>query len=298
MHPVLSSAIEGMISRSSGCPVCIRECVPVGGGCINEACVIKTSDGRRYFVKFNSSPLPRMFECEAAGLTALSGAQVLRVPRPVGTGGGEGNAPSFIVMEFIESGRRKNDFFEEFGRCFARLHQSAQNARFGFVHDNYIGSTPQPNTWHTDWTEFWREQRLGYQLALARRKGLTDAVFNRLGDRLLERLPEFIAEPVEPPCLLHGDLWSGNFMADEKGDPVIYDPACYYGRREADLAMTRLFGGFSEDFYAAYEEIWPLAPDSEVRLDLYMLYHLLNHLNLFGSGYLSSCLAILRRYAG
>jgi fructosamine-3-kinase len=219
----------------------------------------------------------------------------IRVPLPVGTGGEEDGSIPFIIMENIETGRAKTDFHKTFGRQFAELHKSSQQGRFGFDHDNYLGSTPQPNGWKESWVEFWREHRLGHQLALARKQGLSDPELERRGDLLLDRLEGLIGEPAEPACLLHGDLWGGNYLADSAGEPVLIDPAAYYGRREADLAMTMLFGGFDRSFYAAYEETWSLAEGSEVRLEIYKLYHLLNHLNLFGGTYYSGCIGILRR---
>jgi fructosamine-3-kinase len=196
------------------------------------------------------------------------------------------------------SGRSGRDFPAEFGRRFARLHRSTRGARFGFPHDNYLGSTPQPNGWSDDGCDFFRRRRLGHQLGLARAGGLADRGLARLGDRLLDRLDRWLDLPGEPACLLHGDLWGGNYLVDDAGAPVLIDPAAYHGHREADLAMTRLFGGFDAAFYAAYEEEWPLSPGSEERRPLYELYHLLNHLNLFGAAYRGRCLAILRRYAG
>jgi fructosamine-3-kinase len=291
-------AVEELIARETGRRSRIVSHTASAGGCINHAGTVVLDDGRRYFLKSNPDPLPRMFECEAAGLRALAAADTIRVPRPLGSGGGEPGVPPFLVMEWIERGAPGPRHQQELGRGLARLHRQAHAPRFGFEHDNYIGATPQPNGWMDDWVAFWREHRLGFQLNLARRKGLSDGTMDRLGARLLERLDELIAEPAEPPCLLHGDLWGGNAMADAQGAPVLIDPATYYGRREADLAMTQLFGGFTLDFYRAYEEVWPLTSGSEVRLDIYRLYHLLNHLNLFGGSYHASCLTILRRYAG
>ena len=219
---------------------------------------------------------------------------------PLGTGT---DPAAFLVMEAIGTGEPRPGFSAAFGRGFARLHAANRDApdgrveRYGFAHDNHIGATPQPNPWTGDWVDFFRRHRLGHQLDLAREKGLSDPELDRLSDRLLDRLDELIGEPEEPPCLLHGDLWSGNTMVGEDGEPVIIDPAAYYGRREADLAMTQLFGGFDRRFYAAYEEVWPLAPGSADRLEIYELYHLLNHLNLFGGGYREGCVAIMRRFA-
>jgi fructosamine-3-kinase len=231
-------------------------------------------------------------------LEALAALGEVRVPRDPVTGGGEGGVPPFLVMEAITSGRPGPGFSADFGRRLARLHRATRGGRFGFPHDNYLGSTPQPNEWSADGCEFFRRRRLGHQLALAHANGLADRELSRLGERLLERLDRWLDLRGEPACLLHGDLWGSNYLIDEAGAPVLIDPAAYYGHREADLAMTHLFGGFDAAFYAGYEEEWPLAPGHDERLPIYELYHLLNHLNLFGTGYRGRCLAILRRYTG
>ena len=301
MDGALRDAAQDLIQQATGQSTRIVHSRPVSGGCINRAEIVELADGRSYFVKSNPAPLPAMFEREAEGLAALAATETLRVPRPVGAGGSQPGGLPFLITEAIVSGSPGLGFSETFGRRFARLHKAAapasSNGRFGFDHDNYIGSTSQPNPWTDDWCDFWRQHRLGHQLDLARRGGLSDPALDRLGDRLLDRLDDFLAEPNEPPCLLHGDLWSGNTMVDEDGQPVLIDPAAYCGRREADLAMTQLFGGFDPRFYAVYEEAWPLAPGAAERLEIYKLYHLLNHLNLFGGGYRESCLTILRRFA-
>ncbi len=296
MDAELQRKIAAAITRSTSREAEVVATRPVGGGCINNACEVELGDGRRFFVKSNSSAPPRFFESEAEGLEALAEAAAIRVPAVVAWSPEE-PGEDFIVLERIDSGRPGPGFFEDFGRRFADLHRRATSERYGFERDNYIGSTLQLNRWTADWTEFWRRNRLAYQLDLARRNGLSDPSLDRLGDRLLDRLDELIAEPAEEPCLVHGDLWSGNFMADHEGAPVLIDPAAYFGRREADLAMTLLFGGFDRRFYDAYEETWPLEPGSEDRLAIYKLYHLLNHLNLFGGGYHAGCLNILRRFA-
>jgi len=297
MEPRLKESVERLVANATGAEARILRDASSGGGCINDARAVELEDGRTFFLKSNPHPLPGMFPREAEGLEALHAVGALRVPRPIGTGGeGEGETP-FIVMEHVRTGPRRNDFSEVFGRGFADLHKESARDRFGFDRDNYIGSTPQPNAWTDDWVEFWRERRLGFQLELAGRNGLSDSKMDRLGERLMNRLDDLIGTPDEPACLLHGDLWGGNYMTDEKGDPVLIDPAAYYGRREADLAMTQLFGGFDRRFHGAYEEVWPLAAGSSARLEIYKLYHLLNHLNLFGGGYRGGCMDILQRYA-
>lgn len=294
--PLTSAMLETALTRATGSEAKVRSTNALGGGSINQSRMVSLVDGRRFFVKTHSSPPPGFFAAEALGLETLAEPGILRVPRVVAKGDG-GDEPAFLVLEAIAAGLPGKGFFESFGRKLAELHRSATAERFGFVHDNYIGATPQLNRWTDDWCEFWRRHRIGYQLDLARRRGLSDPELDRLGDRLLERLDEWIAEPDEGPSLLHGDLWSGNYLVDAEGEAVVIDPATYYGRREADLAMTQLFGGFDGRFYSAYEEVWPLESGSGERLELYKLYHLLNHLNLFGGGYRASCIEILRRYA-
>lgn len=311
MDLAVRHAVAERLAEASGHEVEIAAVTPVGGGSINDAFRVELASsprrgsGRR-FVKCHHGGPAAMFEREAEGLAALAAAggdspAPLRVPGDPLPGAVDGTA--FLVLEWIETGRPGPGFFERFGRAFARLHRLSAEAgghggRFGFCHDNWLGSTPQPNGWLGDWVEFWRERRLGHQLRLARANGLSDRALDRLGDRLSARLREWIDLPDEPPCLLHGDLWGGNYLAGERGEPVLIDPACSYGHREADLAMTRLFGGFTPAFYAAYQEEWPLPPGSEPRLEIYELYHLLNHLNLFGRSYRGRCLAILERLVG
>lgn len=309
MTPALREAVARRIAEAGGGKVEIDSVTPVGGGSINDAFRLELGGGGRRFVKTNASAPAAMFEREAEGLAALAAvgggnegdSTPLRVPADPLAGEAEGVA--FLILEWIETGSPGIGFFDRFGRRFARLHRQSAEAgdhggRFGFAHDNWLGSTPQPNGWMDDWVEFWRERRLGHQLRLARDNGLADRTLDRLGEELMARLGEWIDLPDEPPCLLHGDLWGGNYLADEEGEPVLIDPACSYGHREADLAMTRLFGGFSPAFYVAYEQEWPLPAGSEERLAIYELYHLLNHLNLFGSSYRGRCVAILEQLVG
>lgn len=261
----------------------------VGGGCINTT--VKLGDGERtYFVKLNAYSLLVMFEAESDGLAAMAATETLRVPRPVCSGLADNQA--YLVLESIEMGHGGGRGAELAGRQLAEMHRTSQ-PRFGWYRDNNIGSTPQPNAEADSWIDFWRERRLGFQLELAARNGYGGAL-QKLGDQLMDRFAVLIDhDPV--PSLLHGDLWGGNLAYDKAGNPVIFDPAVYYGDREADLAMTELFGGFGSAFYAAYREAWPLDPGYAVRKTLYNLYHILNHTNLFGGGYHGQALGMMER---
>lgn len=266
------------LSSHCGYPFRITDRHAVGGGSINNA--YQVSDGRqRYFVKTNRAQLAYMFEAEARGLGELFDTDSIKVPEPIahGVSGHE----SYFVMGWLDlSGQPKA---EAFGRQMAALHRNTQ-ARFGFDIDNTIGSTPQLNQWSDEWVDFWRKQRLGYQLDLARRNGHGHRLYD-LGQGLLERCQLFFSDYRPLASLLHGDLWSGNWAGDEQGQPVIFDPAAYYGDREADLAMMELFGNPGQRFFAAYEEAFPIDPGYRIRRTFYNLYHILNHANLFGSSY-------------
>lgn len=276
----LLQAIAQAIETATGAPFAPRAARDLGGGCINRTQILE--DGRRrFFVKIHDADRLPMFEAEAAGLAELARPAALRVPRPVTQGTAAGH--SFLVLEFVDLSGGSARSARLLGEALARLHRETRPA-FGWDRDNTIGATPQPNGWMEDWVAFWRERRLGFQLALARRNGLPVRACTRV-ERLLDCLPAFFADYRPVPALLHGDLWGGNWGADEKGQPVIFDPAVYYGDREADLAMTELFGGFPADFYAAYRAAWPLDPGYGTRKVLYNLYHVLNHFNLFGGGY-------------
>ena len=271
--------IASAIERATGVPFTPRAVRAAGGGCINSARIIAGSDGRRYFVKTNHARCLAMFEAEAAGLEAIRATGTVRAPRPI-CSGVSGNE-AWLVLEYLDMGGRGSA--AELGRRLAALHRHTWD-RYGWHRDNTIGSTPQINTPCQDWIEFYRTHRLGYQYALAARHGAPRRLIER-GERLIADLDGFFASYRPVPSLLHGDLWAGNYgYAD--GEPVIFDPAVYYGDREADLAMTELFGGFPADFYAAYRESWPLNAGYPVRKTLYNLYHVLNHFNLFGGGYL------------
>jgi len=227
-----------------------------------------------------------MFEAEAAGLEALRHANEVRVPEVIAVG--VANGESFLEIEFLPLRRSSSDVAARFGRQLARLHRHVED-QFGWFRDNTIGPTPQINDWSDDWIEFFIEHRLRYQVELAASTGYD---LRSDGDRLTKRLPALFDgyEPVA--SLLHGDLWSGNWGSVD-GEAVMFDPAVYYGDRETDIAMTMLFGGFGREFYAAYDKEWPMAAGHELRIKLYQLYHVLNHLNLFGSSYLGQSKRLL-----
>ena len=274
------SDIERSIREASGAPFVIESRAGIEGGCINECHVIQ-GHGRAYFVKTNAPDRAEMFAAEAAGLDEIGRTRTVRVPRPVCQGASL--AVSWIVLELLELKSPDNRGMRALGRGLARLHRVTVG-RYGWQRDNTIGSTPQINTPSADWIAFWRERRLGFQLDLAVAKGHGGRVIDS-GRRLLERVPAFFTSYVPASSLLHGDLWSGNAGMTIAGEPVIYDPAVYYGDREADLAMTELFGGFPRSFYDAYRAEYPLDAGYQTRKQLYNLYHVLNHLNLFGGGY-------------
>jgi len=281
-------AIATAIGAASGQAFALRTRREAGGGCINQASVLEGTDGRRYFVKLNRAARAAMFAAEADGLDALDAAAVIRVPRPVCHGADATHA--WLVLEYIEfdGSARAADL----GHALAALHRTTQ-ARFGWWRNNTLGATPQSNAECADWCEFWRLRRLAPQLDLARQNGASRAILDA-GERLLSDLDRLLGRHRPPPSLLHGDLWGGNY-GFAGGVPVLFDPAVYYGDREADLAMTELFGGFPAAFYAAYQEAWPLDSGYATRKTLYNLYHVLNHFNLFGGGYAGQAERMLRQ---
>ena len=244
------------------------------------------------FVKTGPASSLPMFEAEAEGLRELAAANAIRVPAVVDCG--LDNGAAFIAIERLHFERATTAVEAVFGEQLANLHRHTKE-QHGWHRDNTIGPTPQHNPWTDDWIDFFREYRLRFQLDLAARNGYTGEL-QSLGDRLERRLPDLF-EGYEPAAsLCHGDLWSGNWGVTD-GVPVIFDPAVYYGDRESDIAMTMLFGGFGRAFYRAYEESWPMADGHQRRLKLYQLYHVLNHLNLFGSGYMGQAMKLLRDLA-
>ena len=286
-------AIGDAIQAATGEDFSVRKCRAIGGGCINSAYSVE--DGlRRFFVKLNRASGLTMFEAESDGLNEIAASGVIRVPHPV-CAGVEG-VWAFLVLEAIDFSSGRKGRAEDLGRQLASLHRVSAS-RYGWRRDNTIGSTPQINTPANNWPEFWRDRRLGHQLALAASNGYGGAL-QRKGARLLARLDGLFTGYAPLPSLLHGDLWGGNYAYSAAGEPVIFDPAVYYGDRETDLAMTELFGGFPEAFHAAYREAFPLDSGYPMRKTLYNLYHILNHLNMFGQGYLGQAEGMIEKLLG
>jgi fructosamine-3-kinase len=260
---------------------------PVSGGDISAAWRLDALD-QSVFLKTGPSSSYEMFAAEAEGLSEIAQANAVRVPAVLAFGEQAGNA--FVALEWLQLDSANSACERLLGQQLAALHRTTR-PQCGWHRDNTIGLTPQHNPWSDNWVEFYREHRLGYQLELAASNGFTGALQSE-GARLLKRLPIFFENYSPVESLLHGDLWGGNWACSD-GQPVIFDPAVYYGDRETDLAMTRLFGGFGNAFYEAYESSWPLQTGYRERMDLYQLYHVLNHLNLFGSGYLGRAMALI-----
>lgn len=256
---------------------------PLGGGDINEAFAVSFEDGSEVFVKTHPNPPPRMFGAEALGLAWLDEAKVIRIPRVLAV---SDEPPEYLALELLTAAKRRADFDEDLGRSLAALHAFGAPA-FGLDHDNYIGRLPQSNTTAPDWPSFYWASRLEPQLRLACNAGLIDRTTRAKFDALREVLPDRVG-PDERPSRLHGDLWGGNLHVDDLGRPCLIDPAVYGGHREVDLAMMRLFGGFSDRVFAAYAEAWALQPGASDRVPLYQLYPLLVHVNLFGGSYVGS----------
>ena len=279
---------QSLIERSLGKKV--SAVISVGGGSISTTLKASLEAGGDVFVKI-SPQAKDMFPKEANGLAELSNARAIRVPKVLFVD------EEVLILEYCSpsSPLNKRKFFEEFGRQFARLHQRTSDA-FGYKEDNYIGSTPQKNVpCNSSWRNFFLSHRLEFQYRLAEKNGYADSALKTLFNQLENCLDDLIPDDGEKPSLLHGDLWGGNYLCVEGSVPAVVDPAVYYGHREADLAMTMLFGGFDESFYSAYRETRPLHPGWERRMELYKLYHLFNHLNLFGEGYYGQVLSTMKK---
>lgn len=279
--------IEQEISRSLGEPFKVKNHSGVSGGDINQAyCLdgeLSDKQPRSFFIKLNQKYRLAMFQAEAAGLQEIALSQTIKTPQVICNG--IVDHQSYLVLENLSLSSGHSDSAALLGKQLAQMHKhTSPTKNFGWSQDNTIGATPQLNSQTGNWIEFWREQRLGFQFNLAKKNGANHALIAH-GEKLLDHLDYFFIDYEPKATLLHGDLWSGNYGYLESGDPVIFDPAVYYGDRETDLAMTEMFGGFPVEFYAAYNEVWPLDAGYKTRKILYNLYHVLNHFNLFGGGY-------------
>jgi fructosamine-3-kinase len=287
----LNNSVQRKLEELKGSK--IVDAVSLSGGCISNAYRITFADKGVYLLKLNEHDQGDMFIKEGHGLQELKKPGAIRVPEVVACDS------DFILLEFINSAAKKKNFFEEFGRRFALLHKHTSN-EFGFYENNYIGSTPQlnlpDNKTRNNWVSFYFTNRLLFQFRLLEKNGYADSAIRDAFGKLEKKIDLIITESDSPPSLLHGDLWSGNYMSDENGDACLIDPAVYYGHREADLAMTKLFGGFPSAFYNSYNEDFPLPDGWQERENIYMLCHVMNHLNLFGGGYYSHTLSLIRSY--
>ena len=301
MEILTANSLDQAITSLFGDNLRIVSKRPVHGGDINESYCLSLSDGSALFMKCNSLKNLSFFEAEAKGLEALRKADAIGVPKALALGTDKSQRISFLLMEYLEHGAKLTRYWEMFGRELAALHradcaelaEANQGCPFGFTHDNYIGASPQLNTPKENWITFFRECRLLPQIKMAER--YFDSKTRKQCTKLLDHLDSYLTEP-EFPSLIHGDLWSGNAVCGPNGKAWILDPAVYVGHYEAELAMTELFGGNPDSFYGAYNEVTPIDSGYRDRRDLYNLYHMLNHLNLFGATYLSSVQRILNRY--
>jgi len=280
--------VEKAISDYTGNHYKISSQQEINGGCINSA--YKISNGETdWFVKTNKASLIDMFASEAESLNEMAESNTIKVPRVLCYDRVERH--SFLVMEYLPLNGSAD--MEKFAQQLADMHR-VTSSTFGWHRDNVIGSTTQINNKKNDWIDFWREERLGFQLELAQKNGCGRELIKQ-GERLTDCLDEFFGDYRPQASMLHGDLWSGNYAALDDATPVIFDPAFYYGDRESDIAMTTLFGGFNQQFYQAYNDAWPLDEGHQQRKALYNLYHIINHFNLFGGGYEMQAVGMLHQ---
>jgi fructosamine-3-kinase len=289
--PTIQQGVLELLKQKISDNITLEDFTFIAGGCINNGGKLTTSHGN-YFLKWNdAAKFPEMFKAEAKGLKLLAQSKTIYIPHVIGTGKAE--SFQFLVLEFISASYRPEHYWRDFGVQLAALHQTTATS-FGLEHDNYIGSLPQQNTLQDSWIDFFIRHRLDVQLRLAERSALADKSLLHNFETLYKKLPDLLV--IEKPALLHGDLWSGNIMVNQQGAPGLIDPAVYFGHREIDIAMTQLFGGFHPEFLQVYHEAFPLQPGVEDRLQLYNLYPLLVHVNLFGASYLAQVKSILRRF--
>lgn len=286
------SFFEKVINASTGLTLRVTDMEFISGGCINNTLKLET-EHEHFFIKYNSDTGHDMFEKEFNGLSVLFNAGSIKVPEALGYGEIDGN--KYLLLEFIDSRSPREDFWELFGEALAGLHKNNTAENFGLDHDNYIGSLPQSNRLHRNWVEFFILERLEPQVERARELGRFDAGYAQKFRELYDKLPALL--PPESPALLHGDLWSGNFMVGYHGEPVLIDPAVYYGHREIEMSFTRMFGGFNNEFYEVYYQSYPLIDGFEERVDIYNLYPYLVHVNLFGTSYLGGVDRVIRKFS-
>lgn len=270
--------IAAQISQATGKPFQISHRRSVGGGSVNQAYAVTEGD-RSYFVKLNQADRVEMFAAEALGLRQMFDSNTIRVPQPIAWG--TAGSSAYIVLEWLDIGYGDHQAWEEMGRNLAAMHRVTSARGFGWERNNTIGFMPQINNWTENWVEFWTKQRLGYQFQLANQRG---GRFPQQA-QLLAAVPKILTGYQPQPSLVHGDLWTGNAAVTVQGEPVILDPATYFGDREVDLAMSQLFGSFPANFYSAYNQALPLESGYKTRKILYNLYHILNHFNQFGGSY-------------
>lgn len=281
-------AIVNDIEQATGNTLGQYQVSPLGGGSINSSYLLQ-SNQHQYFFKTNQAHRLAMFEAESLGLNELASLNSVRIPDVICVG--QTSQYSYIVLEYIDCHSMDNQANQLLGQQLAQLHHH-QWDYFGWHSENTIGSTPQFNDRDHDWISFLQTQRYGAQLDFIKQNGFGSLLYDK-GQRLISELAHFFSDYQPHPSLLHGDLWSGNAASDDKGQPTIFDPACYYGDREADIAMTELFGGFNQAFYQAYQTEYPLDSGYKTRKTLYNLYHILNHANLFGGGYASQASSMI-----
>ncbi len=287
----ISESLSGHFTGPGQAPFKVLAATPLGGGSINQVFRLRTDAGE-FCLKYNhATAYPGMFEAEAQGLTLLAAANAVRVPGVITTG--DAGPYAFILLEYLAPGSPARDTMARLGESLADLHRH-HVSKFGLDHSNYMGSLPQDNTPADEWAVFFRERRLEPQIRLAHRRGLLPSKALQNFESLYKKLPGFF--PEEPPALVHGDLWSGNYHVTSGGEAALIDPAVYYGHREIDIAMSLLFGGFSREFYESYSASFPLAPGWQERTGISNLYPLLIHLNLFGTSYLGDILRIVDRF--
>ena len=283
----IKSKIENQLNKK------IKTVSSLSGGCISNAYKVEFDDGSLAFAKYNPSFGNEMFRNEANGLIELNKARAIRIPNVFYFDS------EIIITELINPSAKKKDFFSDFGRQFANLHKFTSE-NYGFYEDNFIGSNPQKNIPAEDeknnWIKFYFNKRILYQYKLAEKNGYSNSELKNGISKLENKIEEILSGSDDKKSLLHGDLWGGNYMVDENGEACLIDPAVYYGNREADLAMTKLFGGFSSEFYRTYNETLPLPEGYDYRENIYKLYHVLNHLNLFGGGYYSQAISLIKYY--